>query len=848
MTKKHSKSVRDPHAEREAQKYENPIASRELILETLTAAGEPMTWQQLAEVLDLHDEEQTIALTRRLRAMERDGQVVRNRRNAYGPLDKMDLVRGRVQAHPDGFGFLIPDDGSDDLFLSAREMRGLMHRDRVVAQVTGIDRRGRREGTVVEVLERNTHQVVGRLQRDGGMAFVIPDNKRIVHDIAVLPEDTGGAQEGQIVLVELIQQPTRRRQPRGRVIEVLGDHMAPGMEIDIALRSHELPHQWPEAVEDEIAGLKAEVPEAAKQGREDIRDLPLVTIDGADARDFDDAVYCEPYGGKDGKDWRLLVAIADVSHYVAVDSALDKEAIERGNSVYFPGRVIPMLPEVLSNGLCSINPKVDRLCMVCEMIVGSGGKVKSHRFFEGLMRSHARLTYDQVAAMLDGDKDLCKEYAEQLPHLRNLHKLYRAFDRRRKRRGAIEFETTETTIVFGEGKKIERIVPLQRNDAHKMIEECMIAANVEAARFLAANDMPTLYRVHETPKPEKLLALREFLAELGLHLPGGDQPEAKHYATLLAEVRDRPDAHLIQTVMLRSLNQAVYSPDNKGHFGLALGEYAHFTSPIRRYPDLLVHRAIRHALRSGAAKQAAGASRVTRAFKKLTGGNPAKTFHYSHSDMERLGEHCSMTERRADEATRDVTDWLKCEYMMDKVGEDFDGIVTSVLGFGLFVELKDIYVEGLVHITSLRNDYYHFDAAKHTLTGEHSRKSFRLGDPVRVKVARVDLDEKKIDFEMLDDAGESLPADRPSRGGGKKRAGRGGRGPRKGQEKAEKQTVKKKAGKKKTAKKKTAKKKVVKKVVKKNAGAKQAQAKPDTQPAAVKKKRRRRRKPKAKAD
>jgi len=832
MSKKRSKSSSDPHAEREARKYDNPIASRELILETLTAADEPMTWEQLAEVLDLLEEDQTIALTRRLRAMERDGQVVRNRRNGYGPLDKMDLVRGRIQAHPDGFGFLVPDDGSDDLFMSAREMRALMHRDRVVAHVSGIDRRGRREGAVVEVLERNTHQVVGRFQLDNGLAFVIPDNKRIVHDIAVLPENVGAAEHGQIVLLELVQQPSRRRQPMGRIIETLGDHMAPGMEIDIALRSHELPHEWPEAVDDEITSLKPEVPESAKQEREDIRDLPLVTIDGADARDFDDAVYCEPVGSKGGKDWRLLVAIADVSHYVAVDSSLDKEAIERGNSVYFPGRVIPMLPEVLSNGLCSINPKVDRLCMVCEMIVGSGGKVKSHRFFEGLMRSHARLTYDQVAAMLDGDKTLCEEYAAQLPHLQNLHNLYRVFDRRRKRRGAIEFETTETTIVFGEGKKIDCIVPLVRNDAHKMIEECMIAANVEAAKFLAANGMPTLYRVHESPKEDKLTDLRAFLSELGLKLPGGDTPEAQNYSKLLAEVRERPDAHLIQTVMLRSLKQAVYSPENKGHFGLSLAEYAHFTSPIRRYPDLLVHRAIRHVLRSGGAKKKSGMARVTSALKKLVGSGPAKTFHYGTADMQRLGESCSMTERRADEATRDVTDWLKCEYMMDKVGEDFDGIVTSVLGFGLFVELADIYVEGLVHITSLRNDYYHFDAAKHTLTGEHSRKSYQLGGRVRVKVVRVDLDDKKIDFEMLDDEGASLPSERPARDG-KKKAGKKGaqRSRKKSAEKAEKKTVKKKVGKKKAPK-------------KKESNQPAAKSQPDDEQGTVKKKRRRRRKPK----
>jgi len=737
MPKKKKKHPTDPYADREARKYDKPIASREYILQLLSEAGEPMTWQQIAEKLKFDDPDDLEALSRRLRAMERDGQLVRNRRKAYGLLEKMDLVRGYVIAHPDGFGFLVPDDNSGDLFLSAREMSSLIHRDRIVAHVTGIDRRGRREGAVVEILERNTHQVVGRFHREGAMAFVIPDNKRIVHDIAVPPEYEGEAEHGQIVLVEIIEQPTRRRQPIGRVIETLGDHMAPGMEIDIALRSHELPYLWPEAVEDEIGGLKAEVPESAKQGREDIRDVPLVTIDGEDARDFDDAVYCEPKG----EGWRLLVAIADVSHYVQVDSALDREADNRGNSVYFPGRVIPMLPEILSNGLCSINPEVDRLCMVCEMTVDKSGKVIRHRFFEGLMRSHARLTYTQVAAMLDGDVALCNQYSDLWPHLQNLHKLYRTFDRRRKGRGAIEFETTETKIIFGEGKKIDRIVPVVRNDAHKLIEECMIAANVEAAKFLAKNRLPTLYRVHETPKEEKLADLRVFLSELGLDLPGGDQPEAKHYATLLASVRERPDAHLIQTVMLRSLNQAVYSPDNKGHFGLALNEYAHFTSPIRRYPDLLVHRAIRHVLSSG----------------------NADNFHYSIAEMHSQGEHCSLTERRADEATRDVVDWLKCEYMMDKVGEEFEGIVTSALSFGLFVELDDIYVEGLVHITSLRNDYYHFDANKHTLTGEHTRQSYRLGDKVRVKVVRVDLDEKKIDFEMLSNGGNEGASKRKRR-------------------------------------------------------------------------------------
>jgi ribonuclease R len=748
MTKKGRSNPQDPYAAREATKYAKPIPSREFILETLSEAGTPLPWQRIAELLNLDEPDDLEALTRRLKAMERDGQLVRNRRNAYGLLDKMDLVRGRVVAHPDGFGFLIPDDGSDDLFLSARQMRTLIHGDRVVAHVAGIDRRGRREGAIVDVLERNTHQVVGRFLFEGGMPFVAPDNKRITHDIFIPPENQNGAQPGQIVLAELVEQPTKRRQPVGRIIEVLGDHMAPGMEIDIAIRAYGLPHVWPEVVEDEIGSLKPHVLPAAKKGREDIRHLPLVTIDGADARDFDDAVFCEPHG-ESGRDWRLLVAIADVSHYVQWGSGLDEEARERSTSVYFPGRVIPMLPEVLSNGLCSINPKVDRLCMVCEMIVSSGGKVKSHRFFEGLMRSHARLIYDDVAALLEGDADLRQQHEELVPHLENLYALYSAFARRRTRRGAIEFETTETRIVFGEGKKIERIEPTVRNDAHRLIEECMIAANVAAAKYLAKHKMPTLYRVHDVPKEEKLADLREFLAELGLHLAGGDDPQAGDYAKLLREVQGRPDAHLIQTVMLRSMNQAVYSPENVGHFGLALEAYAHFTSPIRRYPDLLVHRAIRHVLR---------------------GGTP-QDFTYGFAEMETLGEHCSTNERRADEATRDATDWLKCEYMMDKVGETFDGIITGVTSFGFFAELDDIYVEGLVHITSLKNEYYHFDPAHHRLMGERTHKVYRLGDKVRVRVVRVDLDEKKIDFELADGAAEEGPsegADQRSKGRRKK--------------------------------------------------------------------------------
>ncbi len=742
MAKRRSKT--DPYADREAQKYQNPIPSRELIMELLGEQDGPMKLPQIAEMLNLSEEEDLEALRRRMRAMERDGQVVRNRRDGYGLASKMDLKCGRVIAHPDGFGFMVPDDGGDDLFMSARQMRTLLNGDRIVARVTGMDRRGRLEGAVVEVLERANKEVVGRFHLEHGVGFVAPDNKRLTQDILVPPECRAGATDSQIVVVEIIEQPSSRSQPIGKVVKVLGDHMAAGMEIDIAIRAHELPQEWPQTVEDEIKGLGAEVLEEDKVGREDIRHLPLVTIDGEDARDFDDAVYCEPHG----KGWRLLVAIADVSHYVQVASALDAEGRNRGNSVYFPGRVIPMLPEVLSNGLCSINPGVDRLCMVCEMFITPQGGVRKHRFFEGVMRSHARLTYTEMAAMVvDGDEALRKEHAGIVSDLDNLYTLYKLFRARRDKRGAIDFETTETRILFGKDQKIERIVPTTRNDAHKIIEEFMIIANVCAAEFLLEHEIPALYRIHDTPSSEKLTNLKEFLGELGLKLNIRGEPKPAHYAKLLQAVEGRPDARLIQTVLLRSMNQAVYSPDNIGHFGLAFDSYAHFTSPIRRYPDLLVHRAIRYLVRGG----------------------DVKKFNYSTADMLAFGEHCSMTERRADEATRDATDWLKCEYMLDRVGEEFDGIITSATSFGIFVELDDIYVEGLVHITSFDKDYYHFDPAKHRLVGERSNKVYRLADKVRVRVARVDLERKRIDFELAgSDEGEKSSAPESERHASKK--------------------------------------------------------------------------------
>ncbi len=715
----------DPYAAREAQRYPRPIPSRELILQYLSDSPGPRTQNQIARDLGIRSPEDLTALRRRLKAMERDGQMVRNRRGGYGPVAKMDLLCGRVMGHPDGYGFLVPDDGSEDLFLSARQMRTLLHGDRTVIRIMGVDQRGRREGALVDVLERANRQVVGRYFAEGGIGFVVPDNRRIHQDILIPANESGGARHGQIAVAEILEQPSEWRQPIGRIVEILGDHMAPGMEIDIAIRAYELPCLWPEEVLEEIKGFSAEVAEEDKRGRLDLRDLPLVTIDGEDARDFDDAVYCERWKGG----WRLLVAIADVSHYVAPGSALDLEARNRGNSVYFPDRVIPMLPEILSTHLCSLNPHVDRLCLVGELNLSPRGQMRSFQFKQAVMCSRARLTYTEVNAMVvERKRALRTRYKALLPHLEDLYELYICLRERREARGAIDFDTTETRIIFGKHQKIERIVPLVRNDAHRMIEEFMVAANVAAAEYLLSRKIPSLYRVHDRPEQQKLEDLRTFLGELGLSLSGRDKPEAWDYAELLTRVSHRTDAHLIQTVLLRSLRLAVYSPENIGHFGLAFDAYTHFTSPIRRYPDLLVHRAVCQLLHRGS----------------------AEGFSYDRTQMQLFGEHCSMTERRADEATRDAILWLKCEHMLDKIGEIFEGIISGVTAFGLFVELKDIYVEGLVHVTSLRSDYYHFDPIGHRLRGERTGRVYRLAGKVKVRVVRVDLDERKIDFELLD--------------------------------------------------------------------------------------------------
>lgn len=735
----------DPNLDSEAKKYENPIPSREYILELLEDRGRPLTHRQICAELGVHEEEPVEAVRRRLKAMERDGQLMLNRRGAYGVTNKMDLITGVIIGHRDGFGFLKPDDGSDDLFLSARQMRCGFDGDRVLVRQSGIDHRGRREATVVEVLERNTLQVVGRFFRDNDIGFVAAENRRINQDILIPPGADLGARSGQFVMVEITEQPTYRFQAQGRVIEIIGEHMAPGMEIDVAIRNYDIPHVWPDDV---LAAAKKFTGELVKKDyahRFDLRQTPLVTIDGEDAKDFDDAVFCEK---KKGGGWRLLVAIADVSHYVHPSDALDVEAQRRGNSVYFPEHVVPMLPESLSNGLCSLNPQVDRLALVCEMHVSKAGNVTRFSFMEAVICSHARFTYTKVGKILqEADSEegqvLRQQYAPLVPHLENLYDLYHALHEQRNERGAIDFDTVETRIIFGANRKIEKIVPTHRNDAHRIIEECMLCANVSAAKLLQKYKLPALYRIHEGPKEEKLEKLRTFLKELNIPFEAKSRPGPDDFQRVLETIKGRPDYDMIQTVMLRSMNQAVYSPENKGHFGLAYAAYAHFTSPIRRYPDLLVHRAIRYFIRSGNDATVAVRTDDAPVIEQ------SQILPYDTSHMIMLGEQCSMTERRADEATRDVVGWLKCEYMSDKIGDVFKGIINGVTNFGLFVELSDIFVEGLVHVSALSNDYYHFDEVHHRLTGERTGMVFALGEAVTVRVAKVNLDDRKIDFELL---------------------------------------------------------------------------------------------------
>lgn len=765
-------------------KEEITIPSREDILHILRQEPSPLTREQLQDRFGIADAATLDAFQRRLAAMERDGQLMPNRKGVLLLSTKLDFVAGRVSGHRDGFGFLLRDDQGPDVFLSPREMQKVLHGDRVLVRITGTDQRGRPEGTIVEVTERRTNLLVGRLVSERGVTLVVPEDQRIKHDILIPPSDVMTARPGQVVSVEILEQPSRYSQPIGRIVEVLGQVGDPGMEIEIAVRKFDVPHAFSEDAEADAQRLPDEVRHADLDGRVDLRDVPLVTIDGEDARDFDDAVYCEALGDGRSGGWRLIVAIADVSHYVSDGSALDRDALTRGTSVYFPRRVIPMLPEKLSNGLCSLNPQVDRLTLVCDAVIGPKGAIKAYQFYNAVIHSAARLTYNQVwEALSDAESPSAQRLAPLMPHLNDLYDLFKALLEARVKRGAMELETVETLIVSDGQGKIEKIIPRRRNDAHRLIEECMLAANVCAADFLARAKHPALYRVHEGPTPEKLTNLKAFLKTLGLSLGGGNDPSAQDYANLVASIAGRPDRELLQSMILRSMQQAIYGPHNTGHFGLAYKAYAHFTSPIRRYPDLLVHRVIKALLAGrqyapprlnerdadiGSLRPNRGGKTVAKADGK-GGSKPAakagKTLASSDgssetlkakvargevlAQWEQLGMWLSSTERRADDASRDVEAWLKCFFMKERVGDAFQGRITGVAPFGVFVTLDALFVEGLVHVSELGNEYFQYNEALHELRGERSGRRFQLTDIINVQVARVDLEARRIEFRLV---------------------------------------------------------------------------------------------------
>jgi ribonuclease R len=724
----------DPHAAREAQRYEQPIASREMILQVLAAHDGPMDAEALASKLALTAPDRFDALGKRLGAMLREGQLLQNRRGGFVPAERADLIAGTIIANPDGFGFLRPDKGGgDDLFLPPFEMRKAMHGDRVLASVTGVDHRGRREGAIAEVLERRITRLIGRYTLEAGISYVVPDDRRIQRNVMIPPDARLEARHGQLVVAEIVQPADAQRPPIGKVLAVLGDKLTASLAVEAAIHGHEIPHEFSPEVLAQATAVPLQVDAATAAARVDLRNTPLLTIDGEDAKDFDDAVWCEP--NRDG--FRLIVAIADVSHYVRPGTPLDDEAQLRATSVYFPGFVVPMLPETLSNGICSLMPKVDRLCFVCDMQVGRDGSVGNAKFYEAVMNSHARLTYTEVwNAVGDGipEEDRGAALAKigpLLPQVQRLHQLYRILDKARAKRGAIEFETSEVRFVLGPQGEVTQAGMLQRNDAHKLIEECMIAANVQAAEFLLATHIPAPYRDHDKPPEAKYADLEEFLKEFKLRLPPWGKLQPKDFRSLLEKIRERPDAALLESVILRSQSLAVYAPDNIGHFGLALAAYAHFTSPIRRYPDLLVHRAIKHA---------------------LAGGKPDQ-YTYSPHAMAALSLQSSERSRRADEASREVDERYRAAWMEQHVGGQFDGTISGVTSFGLFVELDDSKVNGLVHVTQLPNDFYHFDPIRKTLTGERRGREFRLGDRVRIVVLKASLEERKIDFRLVEEGG-----------------------------------------------------------------------------------------------
>jgi ribonuclease R len=735
MDKKDNHSKNDPHLERETLKYEIPVPSREFILATLNELkGQGIKRHALIKHFEIEDPDLQEALRRRLKAMVRDGQLLKTPKG-YFVATHMETCEGIIVIDREGEGYLHTQTGKK-ISLSGPSLRGYFDGDRVEAHILTMESHNQGRGRVVRILEAVQPLVVGRFIANHGFYEVIPFDRKFTYNIVIPKEFRTEAKHGDIVQIEILRDDKYRyhRELVGKVIEILGDLSSPGIEVKIAIRKFGVPDTFSKAALKESESFGTTVSHTKLKDHKDIRHLPLVTIDGEDAKDFDDAVYCE----KEAKGYRLWVAIADVSHYVTPGCALDREALNRGNSTYFPGSVVPMLPEALSNGLCSLKPKVDRLCLVCEMHVDEHGEISEFTFYRGIMESKARLTYTEVAEILKGNETLREQYAPVLKSLKDLHALYEIFHKARRKRGAIDFDTVETRILFDHVGKIRTIIPQVRNVAHKMIEESMLAANVCAAQFIQKHKRPALYRIHDTPPADKLTGLRHFLAELGLDLSGGAKPHAKDFAKLVERVSKREDRHMIETVMLRSLSQAQYSPKNIGHFGLAYPVYTHFTSPIRRYPDLLVHRTIVDII----------TTKRRTIMDVITSKNKRKP-HLTLEECESIGLQCSESERRSDDATRDASLALKCQFMEDKVGQHFHGVISGVASFGIFVELKDIYVEGMIHVTGLGNEYFDYDPSHHRMIGERTRTMYRLGDPLEVRVTKVDVEAKRIELELL---------------------------------------------------------------------------------------------------
>ena len=692
-----------------------------------------LTREQIANALDLYSEQDKEALRRRLRAMERDGQLMFNKYKGYALIDESLMVSGKISIHQDGFGFVSYSDTEKDLFLTAGEISHVFDGDvvQVLMSPSGPHSKSgsRSFNKLIKVLERNTTQIVGILKRKGDDFYLLPDSSKILHKVEVDDRKMMDAKAGQLVNTDITEYPTFRQNTLVQIAEVLGHPEDPGIEITVALHRHGLVEGWTDEEFDHAEAFGAEVAEEDKVGRADYRNLSFMTIDGADARDFDDAVYCER---KNNGEWRLMVAIADVSHYVRPDDVLDVEAQTRATSIYFPGHVVPMLPETLSNGLCSLNPDVDRLAIVCDMTINAKGLVIRSEFSEGLIHSHARLTYDQANAVaVKRQSKMARDVANSNPgiidHIKNLHDLYKLLIPARSKRGAIDFDTQELKFNLNKNKKIASMSPVIRNDAHKMIEEFMLCANVATANFLDEHKIPSLFRSHDGPTDKKLTALREFLSEKGLVLAGGDKPTSQHYNQLLTKIVDRGDASIIRTMLLRSQSQADYSPKNDGHFGLAYDAYAHFTSPIRRYPDLLVHRAIRMKI---ADKKKSTFQRLKSLMVNRRAVNAE--YPYDKKDMKELGIHCSNQSRQADEVSREVENWLKCQYMQKFKGETFNAGVTGITHLGLFIELDQIGIEGLVHSTNLTD----------------AQKEYVLGDKLEVVLSNIDMQQRKINFQI----------------------------------------------------------------------------------------------------